>query len=51
MLVSRPDEGNNRVCDVVTAINVKRVEGGKAKKIAYISIEEAYEFNKKFRGW
>jgi len=51
MLVSRPDEGNARACDVIAAINVKRLEGGKAKKIAYIGTEEAYEFNKKFRGW
>jgi len=51
MTVTRPDEGNNRICDIVMAWNVKTITGGKAKKIDYIAVEEAYEFNKKFRGW
>lgn len=51
MSVSRPDQENKRVCDVVTALNIKRVEGGKAKKIAYVNIEESYQYNKKFRSW
>jgi branched-chain amino acid transport system substrate-binding protein len=51
MTVTRPDQGNNRACDIVVSFNVKKIEGGKAKKIAYISVEESYETNKKFRGW
>jgi proline racemase len=51
MTVTRPDQGNNRACDIVVSFNVKKIEGGKAKKIDYISVEESYETNKKFRGW
>ncbi len=51
MMVPRPDQGNKRACDIVIAWNVKTITGGKAKKIDYIPVGEAYEYNKKFRGW
>jgi hypothetical protein len=49
--VPRPDHGNNRACDLVIAWNVKTITGGIPKKIDYVTLEEAYEYNKKFRGW
>ena len=50
-MVARPDLGVNRTVDTLYQVYVKRIEKGKAKHIDTISIEESYEFCKKFFGW
>lgn len=51
VMVSRPDLGNSRTVDTLGDLAVKRIEGGKAKIIGTVSIEEAIKANKTFFGW
>ncbi len=51
MTVGRPDLGNPRAVDTIIALAVKRVEGGKAKRIYQPTLDETFQFNKTFYGW
>lgn len=43
-MVSRPDMGNKRTIDSVTAYNVKQIVGGKPKLIDQMSLEKAQDY-------
>jgi len=50
-MVARPDLGINRTVDTLYQVYVKRIEKGKAKHIATISMDESYEYCRKFFNW
>lgn len=50
-MVSRPDLGNDLVCDALWAIVVGRVESGKYTVLKEMTFDEAYEYNKKVLKW
>lgn len=50
MMISRPDLGNPKTVDALYEAYIGRVEGGKAKLIDTISLEQAFENVKKSRG-
>ena len=51
MMVPRPDLGINKTVDSIYQTYVKKIEGGKAKLIDTITIDQAYDSCKEFFGW
>jgi len=51
MTVARPDLGNNRGVDTIVALGIKTIQGGKAKLLHQLTLDEAFQLNKQFYGW
>lgn len=50
-MISRPDMNNPRTVDVIYGMVMKETVNGKPKRLADLSPDDAYEFNKIFWGW
>jgi branched-chain amino acid transport system substrate-binding protein len=50
-MVARPDLGNDRTMETITAMPVKQVTGGKVKMIDIMTVQQAYDFTKIIYGW
>jgi ABC-type branched-subunit amino acid transport system substrate-binding protein len=51
MTVARPDQENPRAVDTMVAFGIKTIQGGKAKLLHQLTLEEAFQLNKTFYGW